>query len=171
MGAFDVKADDIITIRNPKWDAHESVRTRTTVLVADEEWVTNQLVKIKQDAQQQGNRAFRRQKNNMNMEAQLGAANRLWVFRMLVDWTFTKDGLPMPLSLESIKQLRGDYLDYIYEQIMKAQPKDEDTEQGEDEEDADPTLPVALHSINGATSRVVKAQSGENGTRNFLSKS
>src|SRR4051812_47515818 len=106
MGAFDVKADDIITIRNPKtWDSHEQCRARTTVLVADEEWVQNQLVKIKQDAQSQGNRAFRRQKNAMSFDAQMGASKRLWVFRMLVDWTFQKDNMPMPLSLESVKQL------------------------------------------------------------------
>ena len=153
MGAFDVKADDIIVIRNPKWEPHEQVRARTTVLVADEEWVTNQLIKIKQEMQSQGNRAFRRAKSSMSIEAQLGAANRLWVSRMLVDWTFTKDGLPMPCNLESVKLLRQDYLDYIYEQIMAAQPheEDEETEQGGEEED--PTMSGALRSIDGEIDR------------------
>lgn len=168
MGAFDVKADDVIVIKGPKWEPHESCQARTTVLVADEEWVTNQLVKIKQEAQAQGNRAFRRQKNNMSMEAQIGATNRLWVFRMLVDWTFTKDGVPMPLTLESVKQLRQDYLDYIYEAIMAAQPKDEEeeTEQGDDE--TDPTSSGVLPTISGVSNRVAKEQSSETGKRNFL---
>lgn len=149
MGAFDVKEDDIITIHGPKWDAHEQVLARTTVLVADEEWVTNQLMKIKSDFEGKGNRAFRRSKQaSMSLESQIGAANRLWVFRMLKSWTFTKDGQPMPLSLESVKMLRQDYLDYIYEQIMKAQPKDEDEETEEDdEEEGTPFTASASHSI------------------------
>lgn len=171
MGVFDIREDDIFEIRNPKW-GNEYCRARATVVVEDEEWVNNQLIKIKQDAQQTGNRAFRRQKQPLSFDAQMGATNRLWVFRMLVDWTFTKNNMPMPLSLEAVKQLPQHVLDYIYEQIMKVQPKDEDeTEQGEDENDTDPTMkPVSL-SIVGAVSKAEKKQSSETGPRNFLSKS
>lgn len=97
MGAFDVN-DDIIVIRNSKWESHEECRARTTVLVKDEEWVQNQLVKIKSDIQQSSNRAFRRQKQPMNFDAQIGATKRLWVFRMLDSWTFTENGLESPMS-------------------------------------------------------------------------
>ena len=169
MGVFDIREDDIFEIHHPSW-GNEYCRARKTVVVADEEWVNNQLIKIKNDFQNQGNRAFRRSKQAMSIDAQIGATNRLWVFRMLVDWNFTKDGMPMPLKLEAVQQLPQSALDYIYEQIMAEQPKDED-EQGENEEGTDPTSTPAIASTNGASSRVTKDLSNEAGTRNFLLKS
>lgn len=172
MGVFDIKADeDIITIQNPKWD-NEYCRARTVVLVADEEWVQNRLVQIKNDFQETGNRAFRRQKQAMSFDAQIGATKRLWVFRMLKEWNFTKDGLPMPLKLEAVQQLPQHVLDYIYDAIMAAQPKDEeDTEQGGEEDETDPTLHFASDFIDGGLSSHMKEQSNETGARNFLLKS
>lgn len=171
MGAFDTN-DGIITIHNPKWDAHETVTVRTIVTVADEIWVKNQFLKIQQTGKKKAARGGIQQTDaSVEMQSQLGAANCLWVFRMLKSWTFTKGGQPVPVSLEACKQLRQDYLDYIYEQIMAAQPKDEEeeTEQGEDDDDAeDPTLLDASDSIDGEMSNLVEMPSEEPTIRNYL---
>lgn len=183
MPAFDAPRDreDIIIIRDEKhWDPHESARARTVVRVADEEWVKNQQIFIRP---KKGNRAQRRaqgglqrQDADVDIKNQLGAVNRLWVQRMLVDWTFTKDGMPMPISSESMKLLDQSYVDYIYEAIMDAQPKDpddDDTEQGEDEDDdsdEDPTLDAASLSIVGEMSNLDEEQPEEPSVRNYLKK-
>ncbi|HET8910677.1 MAG TPA: hypothetical protein VFN23_04390, partial [Ktedonobacteraceae bacterium] len=131
MGVFDEKQDDIIIIRDEKnWEPHEQCCARTVVKVADFEWVQNQLVLIKQTANKSRRGAFQRDAQ-MDIQAQTGAADRLWVFRMLVDWTFTKGGQPMPLSLEAVKQLPQHVLNFIYNKIQEAQPKEDGEEDAE----------------------------------------
>lgn len=172
MGAFDTDTQDsLLTIRNPKWDAHESCVVRTIVKVSDEIWVKNQFLKIQQTGKKKfGRGGIQQQTGDVEMQSQLGAANCLWVYRMLKSWTFTKNDMPMPLSLEAVKQLRQDYLDYIYEQIMAAQPKDE-TEQGEDgddDDDEDPTIEPVSTSIDGAMNLDELEQPEEPTIRNYL---
>lgn len=175
MGAFDTNTpDSLLVIHNPKWDAHETVTVRTIVTVADEIWVKNQFLKIQQTGKKKfGRGGIRHAGADVEMQSQLGAANCLWVYRMLKSWTFTKNNQPVAVSLEAVKQLRQDYLDYIYEQIMAAQPKDEETEQGEDEDDdsdEDPTSDAASLSIVGEMSSLDEEQSDGHSIRNYLKK-
>lgn len=181
MGAFDANREDVITIRNSRWEPHESCRARTIVRAGDEEWVLNQQMLIQQ---KKGNRkqrragGFRKQDEaELDIKSQLGATNRLWVQRMLVDWTFTKGGQPIEISSESMKLLEQSYVDYIYEEIMKHQPHEEEEEKGDDgddgyseEADDSPFFGDASTSTDGGMNR--HAQEELQGShRNFLMKS
>jgi hypothetical protein len=115
MGAFDY-GNETIEIHSPAWDANEMVVARTTPTLEDEEWVNNQVLKLKQADEKDG-------EAGLNIDSHLGATRRLWIERMLVSWTLTKDGLPVPLTPKAIKLLPTVYADYIYDKINKAQPK------------------------------------------------
>lgn len=148
MSAFDIDGDDIITVHGKDWDVHESCRVRTVIRAGDQEWVLNQLMHVvaPQGKQKRGNTAA------LDLKSQLGATNRLWVQRMLVDWTFTRGGLPMPISAESLKLLKQSYIDEIYQAIQDRQPKEEDVEEADDngnEEEGTPFFDAALPSIAG----------------------
>lgn len=171
MGVFDTPKgnDDIIEIRNPEWDPGEMCRARKTILVEDREWVENQQIRIKRS----GNRAQRRhggfqQTEDIDIQPVLGESDRLWVFRMLVDWTFTKNGMPMPLKLESVKQLPDHVLDYIWDAIQAAQPK-KDIPGMEDSEN--PTSIGAFATTVGAMSKEDPDLLDGPGTRNYLTRS
>lgn len=177
MGVFDIPKgkDDIIDIRNPEWDEGEQCRARKTVLVKDREWVENQQLQIKRA---RGNRQQRRhggfqQADDIDIQAAFGEVDRLWVFRMLVDWTFTKDGMPMPLTLEAVRELPQDVLNYIYDEIMDAQPKPKEPPKAKQggKESENPTLIGASGSIVGVSSKEDREPSDESGSRNYLTKS
>ncbi len=130
MGAFDNTNETITIPTSPEqakewgWEPHESVTVRTVVTVEDEEAVNNQVMKMVSN--------FGKGKKNqaLDIQSNLGATRRLWIQRMLVSWTFTKNGMPIPISAESLKQLKGSYLDRIYDAIQAEQ---EQYEQDEDE--------------------------------------
>ena len=120
MGAFD-NNDKTIEIHSKHWDNNEMVEARVGVTLEDEEWVNNQLLKLKQAAQSNKGKK-QQQKQGLEIEFYLGATRRLWIERMIVRWTLTKGGMPVPLSSLAIKQLPTHYADFIYDQIMEAQP-------------------------------------------------
>jgi len=115
MGAFDY-GDKTIEIHAPTWDAHEVVVARTVPTLDDEEWVNNQVLELKQADEEDG-------KPGLDINSHLGATRRLWIERMMVSWTLTKNGMPVPLTPKAVKQLPTVYADYIYDEINKAQPK------------------------------------------------
>lgn len=178
MGVFDDKADDVITIRDEKnWEPHESATVRTVVKVSDFEWVQNQLVQIKQGALSQRRGAFQRDQA-MNIQALTGASDRLWVFRMLKSWTFTKAGQPVELTLKNVQQLPQSVLNFIYNEIMKRQPKEEEESgpefETEQKEEGSAFFDAASLSTAGdISSSDVKVQDESElpASRNFLPKS
>lgn len=139
MGVFDERADDVIIIHSPDWEPHEQCEARTVVKVADYEWVQNQLVQIKQSAARQRKRGAFQQDADIDIQAQTGAADRLWVYRMLKSWTFTRNNQPVLLSLEAVRCLPQSVLNCIYQEIQRHQPKgtDEDSESQSDRSDAE----------------------------------
>jgi hypothetical protein len=122
MGAFD-QIDDTITIHSDKWDAHEQVTARAVATVADEEWVNNQVLIMKK---------AEKKNKGLDFDSQLGATRRLWLERMIVSWTFTKNGQPVPVSKAAINKLPSKYADYIYEQINAANEDPDEEEDGGD---------------------------------------
>lgn len=172
MGVFDTpKGDDnIIEIRNPEEWGSEYCRARKTIMVADREWVENQQVQIKRAG---GNRGRRRhgfqQAEDIDIQFASGESDRLWVFRMLIDWNFTKDGMSMPLTLESVKELPDHVLDYIWDTIQAAQPAPK-TVPGGEEGSENPTLIGVSGFIGGAMSKEDPTLREDPGERNYLTK-
>lgn len=174
MGAFDAKREDIITIRNEKnWEPHESCTARTIVRSGDEEWVLNQQMLIQMP---KGNRKQRRlggfrkeESEEVKFKSQVGAARRLWVQKMLESWTFTANGQPIEFRRSGqnekddqymsrvMQQLDSAYIDFIYEAIMDAQPKEakqdeeEDDDDEEDDDEGSPFFANASPSTVGET--------------------
>lgn len=177
MSAFDAPKDrdDIITVRDKKnWDPHESCRIRTVKRGGDEEWVTNQLLRLKSQAlKKQKSRSRRNQQTGIEIESNLAAANRLWVQRMLVDWTFTKNGVPMPINDQSMAMLDQSYIDYIYDQLQDAQPEDDDEEEEseEDDEEGSAFFANASDSTDGDIDPQEEMESEERNNRNYLLRS
>jgi hypothetical protein len=173
MGVFDEKDDDLITIHAPNWDPHEECVARTVVKVSDFEWVQNQLVLIKQNTQSTRRGAFQ-QDVGIDIQAQTGAADRLWVYRMLKSWTFTKNGMPVPLTLQAVRELPQSVLNYIYNEIQKRQPKEEEEEEAElrptGEENGSNFTGDVFAFTDGAMSRRDLELSNEHGPRNYLTK-
>lgn len=201
MGAFDAKRQDVIDIRDEKnWDSHESCTARTIVRSGDEEWVMNQqmLIQMPKNRKQRRMGGFRKEENSdIEFENQIGAARRLWVQKMLESWTFTANGQPIEFKRSGhnkqddqymskvMKALDTTYIDFIYEAIMDAQPKEakedaQEEEEDEGEEEGSPFFENALPSTGGETSRPGRTNQGltsflENmetpNHRNFLAKS
>jgi len=204
VGAFTTKGKDIITIRDEEhWDSGEYCAARTVVLSGDEEWVLNRQMAV--ELSRQGNRKQRRraggfrkeQDIDLELDNQMGATRRLWVQKMLESWVFFDDeGTPIPFVKSGVNKdddkkaskimqfFKQDYIDFIYEAIMAAQPKEaqEDEEEGddEDEEEGSPFFESASISTDGKTdSRALINQDLKNGMRstetasprNFLMKS
>jgi hypothetical protein len=176
MGGFTTKKG-IITICDEKnWDAGEYVKARTVVLSGDEEWVLNQQMLI--EMPKQGNRkqrrasGFQKQKNaDIAFKNQVGATRRLWVQKMLEEWVIYGDEgqeIPFAKSGEDEKTdkqmgkimqgLKQEYIDFIFEAIQDAQPKEvkqeeqEEEEDEEDDEEGSPFFDNASSSIVGETS-------------------
>lgn len=172
MGVFDKKEDDIIEITHSDWNG-ESCQVRTVVLVEDFEWIQNQLVVIKQQSSHGHRRGAFQREQEIDIQAQTGAADRLWVFRMMRSWTFTRNGRPVELTLQAVKQLPQNVLNHIYNEIMKRQPKEETAEQGEEteEETEDPTSIDVSDSTDGAMNREDRELLPGPGLRNYLTKS
>lgn len=126
--AFDDN-DTTIVIHAPHWSGHEMVTARIVPTVEDEEWVNNQVLVMKSNAQKQG----------MDFSAQLGATRRLWLERLIVSWTFTSKGQPVLFSSKAVKKLPTHYADYIYDEIMSHQPKMSQEEEDDFLQNAEPT--------------------------------
>lgn len=199
MGAFSRKKD-IITIRDEKnWEPGESCEARTFVRSGDEEWVLNQQMSIQmpKNRKQRRQGGFRKEETgDIEFENQIGAARRLWVQKMLESWTFTDEDEHPILFKKSghnkqddqymskvMKALDTTYIDFIYEAIMDAQPKEakedaQEEEEDEGDEEGSPFSANVLPSTDGETSNpgVMALVNGSTNTektshRNFLAKS
>lgn len=123
MGAFD-KNEETVTIHSKLWEPHETVTIRVTPTLEDEEWVNNQVARMITPTKGARNRGIA-------IESNMGATRRLWIERMIVAWTFTKGGAPVPVTRAAIRQLPTPYADFVYNELMKYQP-DLDEEEEED---------------------------------------
>jgi hypothetical protein len=99
MGAF----DDVMPITIPrseeerkrwKWDAHEQVILKGSMDVSDQKYTANKMGRMGKDSQ---------------MEVLMGEGRYALLERMIISWTFTKNGHPMPLSSSSIGRLPSSY--------------------------------------------------------------
>lgn len=184
MGAFEPSEgkDDIIIVRNEKgWDSHESCRIRTFVRAEDREWVENQLLLLEQEKRKQS-KWKRQEAGGIEIKNNLAAANRLWVQRMIVDWTFTKGGVVMPLQpanerSRSMRLLHDDYIEYIYRAFADAQPDtddptppEENNEESEEDQDQSNFTGGASASTDGEMTSDEERQ-GQTSSRNYLLKS
>lgn len=113
MGAFDEKApiilpdpdnaDEAAKFRKKwGWEAHEQVLLKPTVTVADQIYVSNQTV---------------RSKKNGEMEMFAGVGRYAILERMIINWTFMKNGQRVPVSASSIQQLPANYSNPILEKL------------------------------------------------------
>jgi hypothetical protein len=88
-----------------KWDAHELVILRGSYTAADQEAVENAASAMKQ---------MRRGKPQL--ETRGGSARRVLLERMIVDWTFARNGQKVLVTKESIGELPPNYRTPILEQ-------------------------------------------------------
>lgn len=143
MGAFDEQNNRTMTIPESAeqgakwgWDPHETVTFRVVVTAFDEEWVNNQIIKYLTPTMQ-SNRMGAKKNTKVDIQSNVGAAKRLWVQRMITDWTLTRGGHKVDISSpvereKAMKLLPGHYLDRIYDAIMAEQPREEDEEAEQD---------------------------------------
>ncbi len=111
MGAFDEVAN--ITLPDPDdaeksaafrkkwgWDPHEQVIIRGSYTAGDQEIITNASVGILK----KGDTQF-----------QAGTARTQLLNRMILDWTFKRNGVKVPKTLENVKRLTANYTTPILE--------------------------------------------------------
>lgn len=173
MGGFDT--EKTIIIRDEKnWDPGEQCKVHTIPTAGDKQWVLDQQLLFNQ--KNKGNRAQRRggygglaqQGDDVELKSQLGAVHRLWVQRMLVSWTIMKKGQIIPLP-ETEKErsrvlalLNDSYVEFIYDAILKEQPKeeedDEENEEGDNEDGGTPFIGDAWNFTDGKTGETELAQ-------------
>ena len=113
MGAFDEKAPitipelgDIDAAKRFRaqwgWDEHEQVLLKGTVTVADQEYVSNRYIKSDKKG---------------DMEMQAGTGRYALLDRMILDWTFHRNGQKVRVTPEAIRQLPVNYSNPILERI------------------------------------------------------
>jgi hypothetical protein len=99
MGAF----DDVMPITIPrsdeerkrwKWDAHEQVILKGSMDVSDQKYTANKMGRMGKNSQ---------------IEVLMGEGRYALLERMIISWTFTKNGMPMPLNSSSIGRLPSAY--------------------------------------------------------------
>lgn len=120
MAAF----DDISPITLPRnederkrwgWEPHEQVVIRGVYTAADAEAVGNSSASTGKDG----------------VVFQLGTARIKLMERLIQSWTFTRNGLPVPVSLDAIRRLPGTYQTPILDvcdslsQVMPAQEQED----------------------------------------------
>jgi hypothetical protein len=84
------------------WEPHEQVLLKPTVTVADQVYVTNQTVKSKK---------------NGEMEMFAGVGRYAILERMIVNWTFLRNGQRVPVTPQTIQQLPAHYANPILEKL------------------------------------------------------
>ncbi len=113
MGAFDDKSPIVLPDpeqpeeaaafrRKWSWEPHEQVLLKPTVTVADQIYVSNQTVKSKK---------------NGEMEMFAGVGRYAILERMIINWTFLKNGQRVPVSKENIQMLPANYANPILERL------------------------------------------------------
>lgn len=107
MGAF----DDIESIVLPRsdeerkkwhWEPHEQVVIKGSITVADQEYVTDQ---------------YGEQGKKGNLEIKMGKGRFALLDRMIISWTFMKNGQQVPLTPAYIRRLPAHYANAILEVI------------------------------------------------------
>jgi len=113
MGAFDEKQPIILPDpeqpeesaafrRKWGWETHEQVLLKPTVTVADQIFVSNQTV---------------RSKKNGEMEMFAGVGRYAILERMIINWTFLRNGQRVPVTPQNIQQLPANYSNPILEKL------------------------------------------------------
>lgn len=113
MGAFDEKQPIILPDpenveesaafrRKWGWEPNEQVLLKPTVTVADQIYVSNQTI---------------RSKKNGEMEMFAGVGRYAILERMIINWTFVKNGQRVPVSASTIQQLPANYANPILEKL------------------------------------------------------
>lgn len=107
MGAF----DDVAPITIPRsederkrwgWEPHEQVVLKGSITVADQEYVTDQYGKSGKGG---------------NVEMQMGKGRFAILDRMIMSWTFTRNGQPVPVNANMIRKLPARYSNAILEVV------------------------------------------------------
>lgn len=115
MGVFDKQAEQsqahTITIHRESWRNGEQVIARIKTTPEDEKWVTKQLL--------QHMTCTRQGLSTLN---QFAIADSLWLQRLIVSWTLTKDGDVLPLDAQSLALLPLEERDFIVQRIFQKQP-------------------------------------------------
>lgn len=86
-----------------KWDAHEQIIIRGQFITADQEAMENASSTIDGKGKKR------------KIEMRTGSARRTLLERMIVDWTLTKGGKPVPVTPENIGKLPTNYRKPILE--------------------------------------------------------
>lgn len=113
MGAFDDKQPIILPDpenteeaaafrRKWGWEIHEQVLLKPTITVADQIYVSNQTI---------------RSKKNGEMEMFAGVGRYAILERMIINWTFLRNGQRVPVSASNIQQLPANYANPILEKL------------------------------------------------------
>lgn len=130
MGAFDDIAPIILPDPNDpeaaqafrdkwKWDAHEQVILRGSYTAADMEAVTNASV-LSNPGSKAGRMTF------------LGGTGRIKLMeRMILNWTFARNGQTVPVSSNTIRQLPANYQTPILEKCDELAQLALDTEESQ----------------------------------------
>lgn len=113
MGAFD-DVDQII-LPDPSspeaaaafrrkwgWDEHEQVLLKGTITVADQKYISNEYLKSSK---------------NGDMQMQAGNGRYALLNRMIVNWSFTRNGTQIPLTPANIDRLPANYSNPILERL------------------------------------------------------
>lgn len=113
MGAFDEKQP--IILPDPEdskesaafrkkwgWEPNEQVLLKPTVTVADQIYVSNQTI---------------RSKKNGEMEMFAGVGRYAILERMIINWTFLRNGQRVPVTPTNIQQLPANYANPILEKL------------------------------------------------------
>jgi hypothetical protein len=107
MGAF----DDFSPVTIPEseeqrkrwgWEPHEQVVLKGSMDIADQEYTANQMGALKKDK---------------SLEIRMGTGRFSLLDRMILSWTFTRNGKAVPLSQANIRKLPSRYSTPILEAI------------------------------------------------------
>lgn len=116
MGVFDAQPQQnraqTIDIHRESWRDGEAVTARIRVTSEDEEWVTTQLLQRILHA-----------RRGLSTNDQLALADRLWLERLIISWTLTRDGKALSLNAESIAALPLEEREFLVKQIFQKQPE------------------------------------------------
>jgi len=109
MGAFDDVPEMIIPRSEEErkswgWEPHEQVILKGSITVADQEYVTNNYSKTATG-------------KDTSIEVQMGTGRFSLLDRMILRWTFTKNGMPVPFNRNTVRKLPAHYSNRILEVI------------------------------------------------------
>lgn len=151
MGAFDTINDIAIPDdsnleeatafrKQWKWDAHEIIFIRGTYTAADQEIVENASASVERNGK----------KSSLKLNS--GTARRKLLERMIVKWTLTDRGIPVPVTPETIGKLPSNYRTPVLEKI-------DEVSGGMDEEEQEELLTSASEPTGASSETMNLSQS------------